>query len=295
VPAETRVNALQQGGLDLVQSADYSLVDLFRDHPRVRVFETQPLSLARLVFNVDRPPLDDRRVRRALAHALDRRQLAEVMTKGPAIVGHPGIVPPDTPWHHPDVQQYAFDPAKSMQLLDAAGYRAPAGGGERFTLELLADPAARDPELLQPMLATIGVGLSVKRLDAKARTQLQRELRYQSAFATHIGVGGDPDYLRRWYAGEEANDFAQGSVFHHAEYDRLGRAQAAASDPSVRRPLVARMQEILAEELPTLALYHRRFLWLYDAQRLQPMNTWGGLMNGIPFVTNKLAFLPGAA
>ncbi|MEJ7655275.1 MAG: hypothetical protein WKH64_19045 [Chloroflexia bacterium] len=56
----------------------------------------------------------------------------------------------------------------------------------------------------------------------------------EGAFQTltaHIGVGGDPDYLRRWYAGEEAN-FAQGSIFNNAEFDRLGEEQTATLDPA---------------------------------------------------------------
>jgi peptide/nickel transport system substrate-binding protein len=289
VPAETRVNVLQQGGLDLTQSTDYSVLDLFRGHPRVRIVETQPLSIARLVLNTERPPLDQKLVRQALAHALDRKRIAEVVTRGPPIVGHAGVVPPDTPWHNPNVRQYPYDPARARQLLDSAGFPVQPGG--RFTLEFLADPAARDVELIQPMLEAVGINLAVRRLDAKTRTQLLRELNFQLAFATHIGVGGDPDYLRRWYAGEEANDFAQGSVLRHAEYERLGREQAATTDPARRRQIVFRMQEILAEELPTIVLYHRRFLWLYDATRFTPVQTWGGLMNGIPFVTNKLAFL----
>ena len=55
--------------------------------------------------------------------------------------------------------------------------------------------------------------------------------------------------------------------------------------------LVFRMQEILADQLPTIALYYRRFYWVYDNQAYTPMNTWGGLMDGLPFVQNKLSFL----
>lgn len=289
IPAETRIAALQNDQVDLTMSTDYSVLDLFRNDERVRVFETQPLSLARLALNVERAPLDRKDVRQALMYALDRQQIANLATKGPAITAGTGIVPPDTPWFNPTLKPYAHDPARAKQLLDQAGFPAKAGG--RFILELLADPMAREVELMTPMLEAIGVTLNVKRVDAKTRTQLQRELNYQMAFTTHIGIGGDPDYLRRWYAGEEANDFAQGSVLHNAEYDRLGTEQAATLDPAKRRALVFRMQEIISDELPTIVLYHRRFLWLYRADRFAPMHTWGGLMNGIPFPTNKLAFL----
>jgi len=105
------------------------------------------------------------------------------------------------------------------------------------------------------------------------------------------GVGGDPDFLRQWYSASDANDFAQGLIFQNPEFERLGLEQATAIDPAVRKKLVFRMQDILAEELSTIVLYHRRFYWAYDSAKLAPMNTWGGLMVGIPFVQNKLIFL----
>jgi peptide/nickel transport system substrate-binding protein len=163
-------------------------------------------------------------------------------------------------------------------------------GGRTINLELIADPTARDPELIAPALQAVGINLSVKRVDAKTRTQLLRDGAFELGLVSHIGVGADPDFLRRWYAGEEANDFAQGSIFQNEAFTRLGEQQAITSGPE-RKRLVDEMQRILAEELPTLPLYYRRFYWVYDSSRVMPVNTWGGLLNGAPLVHNKLAFL----
>ena len=48
---------------------------------------------------------------------------------------------------------------------------------------------------------------------------------------------------------------------------------------------------MLAEALPTLPLYYRRFFWIYDSRLLTPFVTRGGLLNGIPLLENKLIFL----
>jgi len=144
---------------------------------------------------------------------------------------------------------------------------------------------------MAPMLEAVGITLKVQRVDPPTRAQILSDGDFQIALTAHIGVGGDPDYLRRWYAGEEANAFAQGSVFQNEEFTRLGTQQAAIVNPEERRPVVNRMQEILAEELPTIVLYHRRFYWVYDPSAFTPMETWGGLMNGIPFPNNKLALI----
>ncbi|HEX2193958.1 MAG TPA: ABC transporter substrate-binding protein [Candidatus Limnocylindria bacterium] len=279
--AETRVLAVRQGELELAHTTDGSVGAALKGDSRVKVLETEPLSVVRLAVNTARPPLDRREVREAIAYALDRARIAAVVTKAPPVVGRDGVVPPGSPWFDPQAASRAFDPARSRALL----------GGQRHTLELIADPMDREPELMQPMLEAVGISLVVRRADAKTRTQLLREGRFQLGQLQHIGVGGDPDFLRRWYTGQETNDFAQGFTFVDERYAQLAAAQAAALDPARRRELVWRMQTILAEQLPTIVLYYRRFYWVYDSARYRPMNTWGGLMNGIPLVQNKLTFL----
>lgn len=281
IPAQASVQAVRQGEADISFGTDASVRDLLADDDRLKVHETAPHSVVRLAVNTQRAPLDRIEVRRAIAYALDRRQIAETITRGPAIVGGTGVIPPETPWYNPAVAPYGHDRERARRLLS----------GERLTIDLIADATAREPDLMGPMLEAVGIALNVQRVDAPTRLQLLDEGRFQLALTSHIGVGGDPDFLRRWYGGEEANAFAKGSIFEHAEFARLGEEQAATLDPAQRRALVFRMQEILAAELPTIVLYHRRFYWVYDADVFTPMETWGGLMNGVPFPNNKLALV----
>jgi peptide/nickel transport system substrate-binding protein len=281
VPAEARVEVVRQGDADVSLSSDGSVRDLLAGDPRLRVFEGLPLSIVRLVVNTTRAPLDRKEVRQAIMYALDRKRIAATVTHAPAIVGSAGVVPPETPWFDPDLPQYGYDPARARALL----------GNQPLTVNLIADATAREPDLMRPMLAAAGITLKVQNVDAATRTQLLTEGNFELALTSHIGVGGDPDYLRRWYAGEEANTFAQGSIFHNAQYTRLGDQEAATIDPAQRRAIVFQMQQILAEELPTIVLYHRRFYWVYDPSVFTPMTTAGGLMNGIPFPNNKLTLL----
>ena len=281
IPAEAQLQALQGGEVDVTYSTDASVVDLMAGDGRFAVHETAPHSIARLAVNTVRSPLDRKDVRQAIMFALDRRLIAETVTRGPAIVGSAGVVPPETPWFNPALPQYGYDPDRARALL----------GGQTFTLDLVADASARDPDLMAPMLAEVGITLNVQRVDSATRIQLLDEGAFDLALATHIGVGGDPDYLRRWYAGEEANAFAKGSIFDDRAYAALGHEQAATLDLERRRELVFAMQAILAEELPTIVLYHRRFYWIHDPAVVTPVETWGGLLNGVPFPDNKLTLI----
>jgi peptide/nickel transport system substrate-binding protein len=281
VPPESRVQALQRGEIDLAWSTDASVLDIFRDNARLRVLETPPLSIVRLAVNTDQPPLDRAETRQALTYALDRATLAQTITRAPPAVGGAGIVPPDSPWFATGLRDYPFDPLRARALL----------AGQQLTLELLALPTYREPELLAPMLQSVGVTLVTRRVDDATRAQLLREHRFQLAELQHIGIGGDPDFLRRWATGQEANDAAQGFVWHDVAYSQLATLQAGTLDPAQRRTIVVQLQRRLADELPTIPLYVRRFYWIYDSTKYTPMNTWGGLMNGIPLAQNKLSFL----
>ncbi len=281
VPPEARVLAVQQGDIDVSFTPDASVVELLANDRRLSVHETAPFSIVRLAVNTQRTPLDRKEVRQAIAYALDRTLIAETITRGPAIRGSAGVVPPETPWFNPDLPAYEFDPEQARQLL----------AGEKYTIEVIADANNREPELMTPMLANVGITLNVRLVDTATRIQLLDEGNFQLAITQHIGVGGDPDFLRRWYAGEEANAFAKGSIFDNPEFTRMGEEEAATLDANERREIIFRMQEILAEELPTIVLYHRRFYWVYDPAVFTPMDTWGGLMNGIPLPNNKLTLL----
>jgi peptide/nickel transport system substrate-binding protein len=281
VPPEAIIPATQQGDIDVSPSSDATVIDILADDERLEVHESAPLSIVRLAVNTSRAPLDRKEVRQAIMYAIDRELLAETITLGPAVVGSAGVIPPETPWFNPDLTQYDFDPDRARELL----------GGEQISIDLIADASARDPDIFAPMLEAVGITLNVQRVDSATRIQLARDGEFDLAFLTHIGVGGDPDYLRRWYSGEETNAFAQGSIFTNEEYTRLAEEQAESLNAEEREEIVFEMQAILAEELPTIVLYHRRFYWIHDPMLFTPMETWGGLMNGIPFPHNKLALI----
>jgi peptide/nickel transport system substrate-binding protein len=298
VPTEQQPLALQQQRVDGALALDYDLQARFQKGP-YKVLATQPFSIVRLVFNVDRPPLNQPAFRQAIAYALDRQQIAQRVVHGDVIVGSAGIIPPESPWYNAHVTQYPYDPARANALLDGLGYMRPAGGGLRrlpdgspLQVEILADPNAQEPGLAQSMLAQVGVGVTLASGDPKTRAARLSKFDYQIGLLSHIGVGGDPDFLRLWYAGHSANAFAQGDLLHDDRFTRLADEQAAEMDPQRRRQLVAQMQQILSDDLPTLPLYHRRFFWIYRPGLWDRwFNTWGGIMNGIPLADNKLALL----
>ena len=141
-------------------------------------------------------------------------------------------------------------------------------------------------------LRAVGLAARILAGDPKTRTALQQKRAFDLVLTSHIGLGGDPDFLRQWFSGQTSNAFAYGDALGLPAFDVLAQQQARELDPAGRRDLVSRMQELLATALPTLPLYYRRFYFVYDPARFDSwFNTAGGIMNGIPLLENKLAFL----
>jgi peptide/nickel transport system substrate-binding protein len=277
--------ALKNGQVDSAFSTAYDVQARFNSGP-YRVLKTPPHSIVRLVFNVNRPPFDRVEFRRAIAYGLDRAQIAQRVIHGDLIVGSPGVIPPETPWFRSDLTQYLHDPARAKALLDQVGY------DRRTTVQLLSEPDTPDSELVQSMLAEIGIKVQVVTVDPKTKSARLKALDYQMGLVKHIGVGGDPDFLRRWYVTKPFSAFEFGNVMHRPDFNALAEKQAAELDTARRKAIVDQMQAILAEELPTLALYHRRIYLIHrQLAGAHWFNTWGGMMDGIPLLENKLALV----
>lgn len=296
-PTERQLLAVQNGQVDMAMATTYDVVTLFSGHPYLRVLETDPLSIARLIFHLDRSPTDQKLFRQAVAHALDLKRIAEIVTRGSAPAGSAGVVPPTDPWYTDRVGKYSYDPARARLLLRELGYEDRNGAGvldapdgSHLTVDLVTSPV-RDVQLVQQMLKDVGIDVRLRTVDPATRAQLASEGRFDLMYTTHIGSGGDPDYLRTWFTGGAANEFAAGSRMRSPEYLRLARLQLRTLDPAQRRRYIEQMQVLLSREMPTLPLYYRRFFWIYDSRKFTPLASPGGLLNGIPLVENKLAFL----
>ena len=230
------------------------------------------------IFNTQKPPLDNIELRRAVAHAIDRQRIVDQVTQGGAIVANLGILSPYTDWYNPNLPDYEHDPERAQAMLEAAG-------AADLSLRLITIPDfAREAELVQADLEAVGLKVEVQTGDYSTIDGLLREGNFDLAISGH-GAIANPAMLETptWPA----------QTYDNVAYDDLYRRQAAAADQEERRQLVWELQQMVAEDLPVLTLYHPKMWTVYDAGVL---DTWfytqGGVGLGIPLALNKLIFLP---
>ena len=113
------LHAYQNGLADFVE--DINLRDVPTGVPDNEREEIEGLNTAALILNATEPPLDDVRLRRAIAHVVDRGKLYEVAS-GMRLAWHGGgIIPPEMAGHSPELG-LGFDLERAQQYLAEAGY-----------------------------------------------------------------------------------------------------------------------------------------------------------------------------
>jgi peptide/nickel transport system substrate-binding protein len=232
----------------------------------------KPDFFAALSWNLSRPgPTSDPAFRKACALAVDRAGLVERLL-GDGEVGNPGVLPPDHAFHA-EVEQYAFNLARANKVLDDAGYERKKGSegvrvgpdGKDLRLELLTFPeGAATAEILKLSLAEIGVELVFQPSDFFTAISSGLIANYEMALFFFGGVRRDPDSLRTMLASQTAGT----GIFHalgwaNAEFDDLAERQLVNLDDASRKTQVARMQELVAAELPFLVLYYSVPYYVY--------------------------------
>ncbi len=153
----TRAMRLMAGAADLAYDAlPPLLVPLFEDDPRFEVRTAPGVSTTYLGLNMEAPPLDDHRVREAIALAIDRETLVRAELEGRAEVATSWI--PAGHWADAHLEPRPHDPERARALLDAAG-----AGGSRLLLRVNTERARLSiARALASMLRDVGLEVVVR-------------------------------------------------------------------------------------------------------------------------------------
>ncbi len=119
-----RVQALQTGevfGIDLLSP---QLVATVRGNSRLKVLSRPAFNVAYVTIQSSKPPMNDIRVRRAVAYGLNRQLVVRSFYAGRAQVAHE-FMPPSLPGYAKDVVKYSFNPTRARELLRQAGCGPP--------------------------------------------------------------------------------------------------------------------------------------------------------------------------
>ena len=270
--AETIMAAYAADALDVVH-LDYRFSLAERDALRERhagdLVAVSCFGAWFLGFDPAQPPLDDPRVRQALAMAVDRELMAGAVLRGFATPATGGLVPPGMPGHVAGIG-LPYDPAAGRRLLADAGY--PDGRGFP-TLTLVCEQTVLDQVRFLQAQWQDHLGITV----ALASTDWPTFLRRMES--EHLAI-----YYSAWHADyPDPDDFLRVALqwrrtrWHDTVYAELVERARAITDPQVRLAIYAQAERRLIEQAAIVPLNYRRSFFLikprivrYPASGLRP-------------------------
>jgi ABC-type transport system substrate-binding protein len=257
VPDPTvRALELAEGICDLAENnIEPDLLGYLGGRPALTIARFPGTAYQYLAFNFRDPQLRDVRVRRAIAYALDRRAIVDQMRHRTARVAS-GMLSPENSYYAGDVTRYPYDPAKSEELLDQAGYRRGADGwrGLKFVYKTTPE-GARLAEAFQAMLRRVGVRLRVRVNEfGTFYGDIQRG-NFELMSLQWVGINDPHQYEMVFDSRMTPPRGLNRGAYSNPAMDRLVEAGDATLDPAARREIYRKVQQLAAADLPYLSLW----------------------------------------
>jgi peptide/nickel transport system substrate-binding protein len=262
----TRLLGLLGKSADLVQNAVAPLMlPVVHESDRL-VVETAPsFKYTYIAFNLEHPILDDAKVRRAIAHGIDRKAIIKYKFRGHARLST-GMLAPDHWAYEPDVARYNYDVEAAKRLLDDAGYPDPDGDGPKLRFEIEFKVSASKfrqslAGLIAHQLERVGIGVTVRSYewgtffyDVKSRNFAMTTLQWPSVL--------DPS-LYSWIfhsknipSPQNRSAGANRGAYDNERMDELLERGERETDATKRKAIYSEVQQILARDLPYVSLWH---------------------------------------
>ncbi len=265
----TNLLLLRAGDLDwnLLAPAQLAVV---RGDPHIAFVTVPTAVVAGLAFNTAHVPLDDVRVRRAIAMSIDRDAISHKITLG--IYPVTNMIQPQFSWaFDPSVRQPQYDPAAADRLLDAAGWRRGPDGARRRDGQALRLVYVQFPETATGVrvAAAAQADLRQRGIDVVIKAVSNAQL-----FLPNTGVLArgtfDVAYVP-WTMGADPDDSSVlecGAPSNYMRWcdpavERLERAALSTVDAGARKRLYARIGRIAAQQVPILFLFNADYVYAY--------------------------------
>lgn len=283
----TEERAFRDGQLHVTHTVPLDHIPAYRKNRPDVYHEVTQLSVYFYRLNVTKPPLDNPKVRRALALTIDRESIIRNILKGsqrPAVAFTPTA---EDGYQGPSAMR--FDPEEAKRLLAEAGY--PDGKGfPKFEILINTMEAHRlIAQAVQSMWKRhLGIDVSIINQDWQVYLDTQRRMDYEICRGAWGGDYMDPmTFLGMWTKGNGNNLTGWTS----ARYDDLLQQSSQIGDPAKRFEILKEAETLLVDELPILPVY-----WYARSNLIRPeVKGWrASLLDDRPYKWFDLEKAPSA-
>ena len=232
---------------------------------QVKVFPGSNVVL--LTLNTSSPPLDNVKVRQAIAYAIDRESLIKNLLLGLGKLAH-SIIPEES-WAYSPGQSYSYNPAMAKRLLDEAGFPDPDGDGPKmrfnkpivYKLSGSSVSGRQYAGVIQNYLKEVGIPVDIQTSEQNTLLVELRRGNFQIAYTQWVGGNQDPIFYKDLFATSEIPTETRlsrnRSRYSNKELDALLEEAVNTFDRQKDRELYTKIQDIVSRDVPIFPLWYQ--------------------------------------
>lgn len=251
---------LQSGTVDLAPLPTNLAPDSIKslgNIPTLKVEQFNGSNIQYLQFNTESAPLDNVKLRQAIACAINREDIINRLLSGQAAIAH-SILPVES-WAYNAGTKYTFDEAKAKQLLQESGYK-----GETIKFKLAAGNAAfsQISQVIQSSLKTLGVNVEIETVEPNVMRDQIAKGQFQMNTGIWVGGNQDPIFLHDLFTTQKIPSektkvaCCNRSRYSNSEVDKLVNEAFNSTNREQAKDLYFKVQDIISAEVPMFPLWY---------------------------------------
>jgi peptide/nickel transport system substrate-binding protein len=250
---------LQAGRVDIAPmptSLSPDAVKRLEKDPNLQVQAFSGSNLFLLTLNTTSPPLDNVKVRQAIAYAIDRQSLIQNLLLGYGKIAH--SILPEESWAYSTGQTYSYDPAMAKRLLAEAGVRMDKPVVYKLSGSSIA--GRQYAGVIQNYLKEVGIPVEIQTPEQNTLFDELRRGNFQIAYTQWVGGNQDPIFYKDLFATSEiptqTRPSRNRSRYSNPELDALLEQAVNTFDREQGKELYRKIQDIVSRDVPVLPLWY---------------------------------------
>lgn len=245
----SRIAELESGQSHFIQGFDNAQWERIENHPEMETHPVYNLSNEYVGMNTQKGPLEDKRVRQAIGHMVDKDTIMEGIYYG---VGRTmkGALQEEILGYNEDLEDLEYNPERAKELLEEAGY------SDGFDLTIMTNDTPERVDLaiyLQEELKAIGINLNIEQLEWGAYLEAVSNGEHDLFILGWPNPVGDPDQgIWPLFHSSMQGTAGNRSFFDNAEVDNLLEQGRRELDDAKREEIYQEIDKILVEEQPAV-------------------------------------------
>jgi peptide/nickel transport system substrate-binding protein len=251
---------LQAGRVDIAPMPTSLAPDAIKrleQDPNLQVRAFAGSNLILLTLNTSSPPLDNVKVRQAIAYAIARPAMIQKLLLGYGKIAH-SIIPEES-WSYSPGHMYNYDPAMAKKLLAEANFR-----GDKPIIYKLSGSSIAGRQyagVIQNYLKEVGIPVEIQTSEINTLFDELRRGNFQIAYGQWVGGNQDPIFYKDLFATSEiptqTRSSRNRSRYSNPELDALIEQSVNTFDREKARELYVRIQEIVSRDVPVLPMWYQ--------------------------------------